>query len=29
MTYNFDPEAGFYRNLMTGIFTILPVDKQL
>jgi cardiolipin synthase C len=29
VTYNFDPEAGFYRNLMTGIFTILPVDKQL
>jgi cardiolipin synthase C len=29
VTWNFDPEAGFYRNLMTGIFTLLPVDKQL
>ncbi|MDR5737825.1 MULTISPECIES: phospholipase D family protein [unclassified Caballeronia] len=29
VTYNFDPEAGFYRNLMTGIFKMLPVDKQL
>ncbi|WP_277184076.1 phospholipase D family protein [Caballeronia sp. BR00000012568055] len=29
VTYDFDPEAGFYRNLMTGIFTLLPVDSQL
>ncbi|KND58241.1 Cardiolipin synthetase [Candidatus Burkholderia verschuerenii] len=29
VTYDYDPEARFYRNLMTGIFTILPVDKQL
>lgn len=29
VTWNFDPEAGFYRNLMTGIFTLLPVDQQL
>jgi putative cardiolipin synthase len=27
--YNFDPQAGLYRNLMTGIFTLLPVDSQL
>ncbi|SAL36237.1 phospholipase D family protein [Caballeronia humi] len=29
VTYNFDPEAGFYRNAMTGLFTLLPVDEQL
>lgn len=29
VTYNFDPEAGFYRNAMTGLFMLLPVDKQL
>ncbi|WP_061149071.1 phospholipase D family protein [Caballeronia arvi] len=29
VTWNFDPEAGFYRNLMTGVFMLLPVDKQL
>jgi cardiolipin synthase C len=29
VTYDFDPEAGFYRNLMTGVFTLLPVDSQL
>ncbi len=28
-TYDYDPEAGFYRNVVTGIFTLLPVDKQL
>ncbi len=29
VTYNFDPEAGLYRNAMTGLFMMLPVDKQL
>lgn len=29
LTYNFDPEAGLYRNAMTGLFMMLPVDKQL
>jgi putative cardiolipin synthase len=29
VTYNFDPQAGFYRNAMTGLFTLLPVDGQL
>lgn len=29
VTYNFDPEAGLYRNVMTGLFMLLPVDKQL
>ncbi|WP_082883330.1 phospholipase D family protein [Caballeronia calidae] len=29
VSYNFDPEAGFYRNVMTGLFMLLPVDKQL
>ncbi|WP_213226243.1 phospholipase D family protein [Caballeronia sp. NK8] len=29
VTWNFDPEAGFYRNAMTGLFMLLPVDKQL
>ena len=29
VTYNFDPEAGLYRNAMTGLFMLLPVDKQL
>ncbi len=29
VTYDYDPEAGFYRNVMTGLFTILPVDKEL
>ncbi|WP_236572671.1 phospholipase D family protein [Burkholderia sp. 8Y] len=29
VTYNFDPEAGFYRNAMTGLFKLLPVDEQL
>ncbi len=28
-TYNLDPQAGFYRNLMTGIFLLLPVDDEL
>jgi putative cardiolipin synthase len=28
-TYNFDPQAGFYRNLMTGLFLLLPVQGQL
>jgi putative cardiolipin synthase len=28
-TYNLDPGAGFYRNLLTGLFLLLPVDSQL
>ncbi|KQR86187.1 phospholipase [Burkholderia sp. Leaf177] len=28
-TYDFDPQAGLYRNLLTGLFTLLPVDAQL
>jgi putative cardiolipin synthase len=28
-TYNFDPQAGFYRNLLTGLFLLLPVQGQL
>lgn len=28
-TYNLDPHAGFYRNLLTGLFLLLPVDNQL
>ncbi|SEA23308.1 putative cardiolipin synthase [Paraburkholderia sartisoli] len=28
-TWNLDPGAGFYRNLMTGIFMLLPVGSQL
>ncbi|MGF6755341.1 putative cardiolipin synthase [Paraburkholderia sp. GAS42] len=28
-TWNLDPDAGFYRNLMTGVFMLLPVDSQL
>jgi putative cardiolipin synthase len=28
-TYDFDPQAGLYRNLMTGLFMLLPVDSQL
>ncbi|MDN7177888.1 phospholipase D family protein [Caballeronia sp. SEWSISQ10-4 2] len=28
-TYNFDPQAGLYRNVLTGLFTLLPVDSQL
>ncbi|MGH8781527.1 phospholipase D family protein [Paraburkholderia sp.] len=28
-TYNLDPQAGFYRNLLTGLFLLLPVDDQL
>ncbi|MBP0591741.1 phospholipase D family protein [Paraburkholderia sp. LEh10] len=27
--YNLDPGAGFYRNLLTGLFLLLPVDEQL
>jgi cardiolipin synthase C len=29
VTYNFDPQAGLYRNAMTGLFTLLPIDEQL
>lgn len=28
-TYHVDPHAGLMRNLMTGIFMLLPVDDQL
>ncbi|KAG8149572.1 phospholipase D family protein [Burkholderia catarinensis] len=28
-TYHVDPHAGLLRNLMTGIFMLLPVDDQL
>jgi putative cardiolipin synthase len=28
-TYNLDPNAGFYRNAMTGLFLLLPIDSQL
>jgi putative cardiolipin synthase len=28
-TYTLDPEAGFYRNVLTGLFLLLPVDAQL
>jgi putative cardiolipin synthase len=28
-TWTLDPEAGFVRNLLTGLFLLLPVDSQL
>ncbi|WP_211613665.1 phospholipase D family protein [Paraburkholderia haematera] len=28
-TYIFDPQAGFYRNALTGLFSLLPVNAQL
>ena len=28
-TYNFDPQAGLYRNVLTGIFLLLPVQGEL
>jgi cardiolipin synthase C len=28
-TYTTDPQAGLYRNLLTGLFMLLPVDSQL
>jgi len=28
-TYNLDPQAGFYRNLLTGLCLLLPLDGQL
>ncbi|WP_347554767.1 phospholipase D family protein [Robbsia sp. KACC 23696] len=28
-TYNFDPDAGLWRNVLTGIFFILPLKNQL
>jgi putative cardiolipin synthase len=28
-TYNTDPDAGFYRNFLTGLFLLLPVDAEL
>jgi putative cardiolipin synthase len=27
--YNLDPGAGLYRNALTGLFLLLPVDEQL
>lgn len=27
--YNFDPDAGFKRNAMSALFTVLPLDDQL
>jgi putative cardiolipin synthase len=29
VTYDVDPNAGFYRNVLTGLFLFLPVDDQL
>ncbi|MFT4505021.1 phospholipase D family protein [Caballeronia sp. 15711] len=28
-TYTVDPQAGLYRNVLTGLFMLLPVDSQL
>ncbi|SFU23355.1 phospholipase D family protein [Paraburkholderia aspalathi] len=28
-TYIFDPQAGFYRNALTGLFSLLPVNAEL
>ncbi|WP_368620907.1 phospholipase D family protein [Paraburkholderia sp. BR13444] len=28
-TYIFDPQAGFYRNVLTGLFSLLPVNSEL
>jgi putative cardiolipin synthase len=28
-TYHVDPHAGLLRNVMTGVFMLLPVDDQL
>ena len=28
-TYNLDPHAGFYRNFLTGLFLLLPVNDEL
>ncbi|HEY3599572.1 MAG TPA: phospholipase D family protein [Paraburkholderia sp.] len=28
-TYSVDPNAGFYRNALTGLFLLLPVDDEL
>ncbi|MFC0398671.1 phospholipase D family protein [Paraburkholderia rhizosphaerae] len=29
VTYSVDPNAGLYRNVLTGLFLLLPVDEQL
>jgi cardiolipin synthase C len=29
VTYDVDPNAGLYRNALTGLFLLLPVDEQL
>jgi putative cardiolipin synthase len=28
-TWSYDPEAGLVRNLLTGLFLLLPIDSQL
>lgn len=28
-TWSLDPQAGFVRNLLTGLFLLLPIDSQL
>ncbi|PMS35673.1 putative cardiolipin synthase [Trinickia symbiotica] len=28
-TWSFDPQAGFVRNALTGLFLLLPIDSQL
>ncbi|KAA1003916.1 phospholipase D family protein [Paraburkholderia panacisoli] len=28
-TYIFDPQAGLYRNVLTGLFSLLPVNAEL
>jgi putative cardiolipin synthase len=28
-TWSLDPEAGFARNVLTGLFLLLPIDSQL
>jgi len=28
-TYIFDPQAGLYRNALTGLFSLLPVNAEL
>jgi cardiolipin synthase C len=28
-TWVLDPNAGFVRNLLTGLFSLLPIDSQL
>lgn len=28
-TWSFDPEGGLFRNMLTGLFLLLPIDSQL